>query len=117
MKRTDLIRRIELHHCRFTREGARHSIFMNAISNGLRSSQIPEIGDFLAKKICTPNYEMSQTTDLIQCKAATRPPCMIDTTSSIQHITNKVIEIYARSTSKNTKTPKVENSSSIRSTP
>ena len=53
MKRVDLIRYIQRHHCQLIREGSRHSIFQNKISE--RTSSVPrhtEVDEFLAKKIC-----------------------------------------------------------------
>jgi len=48
-----LVRHLRLHGCRLLREGARHSIFVNAA--GDRTSSIPrhrEVNDFTARKIC-----------------------------------------------------------------
>ena len=53
MKRTDLVRHLELHGCELLREGGRHSVFVNRGAN--RVSTVPrhrEINDFLARKIC-----------------------------------------------------------------
>jgi mRNA interferase HicA len=53
MKRRDLIRHLERHGCTRLREGAKHSVYVNALMG--KSSTIPrhrEINDFLARKIC-----------------------------------------------------------------
>ena len=53
MKRKRLIKHLRKNGCELLREGARHSIFVNRISQ--KASTIPrhlEINDFLAKKIC-----------------------------------------------------------------
>jgi len=53
MKRKDLIKHIRKNGCIFIREGARHSVFFNPLTN--RISTVPrhtEINNFLAKKIC-----------------------------------------------------------------
>jgi len=53
MKRTDLIRHLEKCGCRFLREGAEHTVYVNPSVR--RSSSIPrhrEVNDFLARKIC-----------------------------------------------------------------
>ena len=53
MKRIDLIRHLLHNNCNLIREGSRHSVFFNQISN--KTSTVPrhkEINSFLAKKIC-----------------------------------------------------------------
>lgn len=53
MKRSDLVRFLEAHHCTLLREGARHLVYVNRVTG--RSSTVPrhrEINDFLARKIC-----------------------------------------------------------------
>jgi mRNA interferase HicA len=53
MKCVDLIRHLEVHGCRFLREGGNHSVFVNPGTK--RVSAVPrhrEINDFLARKIC-----------------------------------------------------------------
>jgi len=53
MKRRDLIRHLEQHGCTLLREGAKHSVYVNAHTG--KSSTVPrhrEINDFLARKIC-----------------------------------------------------------------
>lgn len=53
MNRTDLIRHLEAHGCRFVREGANHTIYKNIASGA--SSSIPRhrvIKKHLARKIC-----------------------------------------------------------------
>ncbi|MHC5541569.1 type II toxin-antitoxin system HicA family toxin [Singulisphaera rosea] len=53
MKRHDLVRHLEEHGCRLSREGARHSVFVNPLANA--TSTVPrhsEINEFLARKIC-----------------------------------------------------------------
>jgi mRNA interferase HicA len=53
MKRTDLIRHLELHGCELLREGGNHTIYVNRAES--KASSIPrhrEINDFLARKIC-----------------------------------------------------------------
>ena len=53
MKRRDLVRHLEAHGCFLLREGGRHSIFVNPVTNA--TSAVPrhaEINEFLARKIC-----------------------------------------------------------------
>lgn len=53
MKRQNLIRHLVSEGCVFFREGAKHSVFINPLTN--RVSTIPrhnEINNFLARKIC-----------------------------------------------------------------
>jgi len=53
MKRRELLRHLTAQGCRFLREGSRHSLYLNPLSN--KVSAVPrhsEIGDFLARKIC-----------------------------------------------------------------
>ena len=53
MNRTDLVRHLEAHGCRFVREGGKHTIYKNP-ANGAFSS-VPrhrEIKKYLAHKIC-----------------------------------------------------------------
>jgi predicted RNA binding protein YcfA (HicA-like mRNA interferase family) len=53
MKRTDLVRHLERHGCRFLREGGSHTIYVNPLSG--RKSQIPrhrELNELLVRKIC-----------------------------------------------------------------
>jgi predicted RNA binding protein YcfA (HicA-like mRNA interferase family) len=53
MKRRDLIRHLEQHGCTLLREGAKHSVYVNALTG--KSSTVPrhrEINAFLARKIC-----------------------------------------------------------------
>lgn len=53
MKRTDLVRHLELHGCTLLREGKKHSIYTNTARRC--STSIPrhrELNDFLARKIC-----------------------------------------------------------------
>ncbi|OGU36201.1 MAG: addiction module toxin, HicA family [Ignavibacteria bacterium GWB2_35_6b] len=53
MKRKELISHIEKHGCTLLREGGKHTVYINPITN--KVSTIPrhnEINDFLAKKIC-----------------------------------------------------------------
>jgi len=53
MKRRDLIRHLEKHGCDFSREGSRHTIYVNREEN--KSSAVPrhqEIKTALAKQIC-----------------------------------------------------------------
>jgi mRNA interferase HicA len=53
MKRTDLIRHLELHGCEFFRQGGNHTVYVNRKMR--RSSAVPrhrEVNDFLARKIC-----------------------------------------------------------------
>ncbi|HEY4508108.1 MAG TPA: type II toxin-antitoxin system HicA family toxin [Candidatus Paceibacterota bacterium] len=54
MKRRDLISHLESHGCRWFREGKRHSLYWNPVSN--KTSTVPrhsEVNHFLAKKICS----------------------------------------------------------------
>ncbi|HEV2439186.1 MAG TPA: type II toxin-antitoxin system HicA family toxin [bacterium] len=53
MKRSELIRHLEVHGCRLLREGAKHSIYVNSAVR--KVSTIPrhkEINEWLARKIC-----------------------------------------------------------------
>jgi len=53
MKRADFIRHLRLSGCRFVREGAKHSVFLNPENNFM--STVPrhnEINLFLVRKIC-----------------------------------------------------------------
>jgi len=53
MKREDLIKHLRKNGCIFIREGAKHSVFFNALMK--KSSTMPrhtDIDNFLAKKIC-----------------------------------------------------------------
>ncbi|MCA1616589.1 MAG: type II toxin-antitoxin system HicA family toxin [Acidobacteria bacterium] len=53
MKRTDLIRHLEIHGCEFLREGGKHTVYVNRAAG--KSTTVPrhrEINDFLARKIC-----------------------------------------------------------------
>ncbi|OGZ67099.1 MAG: addiction module toxin, HicA family [Candidatus Staskawiczbacteria bacterium RIFCSPHIGHO2_02_FULL_34_9] len=53
MKRKNLIEHILNNGCVFLREGAKHSVFFNALNK--RSSTVPrhnEINNWLAEKIC-----------------------------------------------------------------
>jgi hypothetical protein len=53
MKRRDLLRHLEENGCELLREGSRHTIYFNRLTN--KTSSIPrhtEIDDFLARKIC-----------------------------------------------------------------
>ena len=53
MKRLDLLRYLEVHGCRFLREGGNHTVYFNPEKR--KVSAIPrhrEINDFLARKIC-----------------------------------------------------------------
>ncbi|MEK7086491.1 MAG: type II toxin-antitoxin system HicA family toxin [Patescibacteria group bacterium] len=53
MKRADLIRHLQKSGCRFVREGAKHSVFLNPENDFI--STVPrhvEIDSFLARKIC-----------------------------------------------------------------
>ncbi|MGC2322967.1 MAG: type II toxin-antitoxin system HicA family toxin [Terriglobales bacterium] len=53
MKRTELIRHIEKHGCKFVREGGNHTIYINPRTN--RRSTIPrhrEVEEFTARAIC-----------------------------------------------------------------
>ena len=53
MKRRDLIRHLLKEGCIFVREGARHSVFFNALAR--KASSVPrhtEVNSDLAKKIC-----------------------------------------------------------------
>lgn len=53
MKRVKLIRYLNQNNCRLVREGGKHSVFLNPLTNQM--STVPrhsEINDFLAQKIC-----------------------------------------------------------------
>jgi mRNA interferase HicA len=53
MKRRDLLRHLEQNGCQLLREGARHTIYFNPLTNA--TSSVPrhrQINDFLARKIC-----------------------------------------------------------------
>jgi len=53
MKRNDLIKHLQKEGCTFVREGAKHSVFFNALTK--RSSTVPrhsEVDNSLARKIC-----------------------------------------------------------------
>jgi mRNA interferase HicA len=53
VKRVDLVRHLEANGCRFLREGANHSVYVNPVLR--RTSTVPrhrEINDYLARKIC-----------------------------------------------------------------
>jgi predicted RNA binding protein YcfA (HicA-like mRNA interferase family) len=53
VKRRDLIQLLEQQGCKFLREGANHTVYLNPSSK--KTSTIPrhkEVDDFLAKKIC-----------------------------------------------------------------
>jgi hypothetical protein len=53
MKRIDLLKFLKKNSCVLVREGSKHSLFFNVITQ--KSSTVPrhaEINDFLAKKIC-----------------------------------------------------------------
>ena len=53
MKRTALLKYLRMNNCKFLREGARHSWWLNPKLN--KRSAVPrnnEIKDILAKKIC-----------------------------------------------------------------
>ncbi len=53
MKRQDLVKWLESHQCVLSREGKKHSVFVNNTSG--KSSTVPrhnEINDYLARKIC-----------------------------------------------------------------
>ena len=53
MKRRDLVRHIEAHGCELTREGAKHSVYVNLRTR--KVSTVPrhrEINEFLVRKIC-----------------------------------------------------------------
>jgi len=53
MKRRDLIRHLERSGCRFLREGANHTVYLNLTSR--KCSTVPrhrEVIDFTARKIC-----------------------------------------------------------------
>jgi hypothetical protein len=52
VKRADLIRHLEQHHCVLFREGGNHSIYVNRRAR--KTSSVPrhrEINEFLARKI------------------------------------------------------------------
>jgi predicted RNA binding protein YcfA (HicA-like mRNA interferase family) len=53
MKRRELLRHLAAHGCVLSREGRRHSVFMNTVTRA--TSTVPrhsEISNFLAAKIC-----------------------------------------------------------------
>lgn len=53
MKRRELVRHLVLHGCKLLREGGRHSIYWNPVTQ--RVSSVPrhtEVHEFLARKIC-----------------------------------------------------------------
>ncbi|MDP2598821.1 MAG: type II toxin-antitoxin system HicA family toxin [Candidatus Liptonbacteria bacterium] len=53
MKRRDFLRHLGKHGCRLIREGGRHSVYSNPITD--KVSSVPrhsEINRFLAEKIC-----------------------------------------------------------------
>ena len=53
MKRNELIRYLESHHCRFVREGANHSIYTDR--EGKLLTAVPrhrEVNTFTARNIC-----------------------------------------------------------------
>jgi mRNA interferase HicA len=53
MKRTDLIRHLELHGCAFYREGANHTLYINSANK--KVSTVPrhrKINQDMARKIC-----------------------------------------------------------------
>ena len=53
MKRVDLVRHLQAHHCELLREGGNHSVFVNRTAR--KVATVPrhrEINDFLARKIC-----------------------------------------------------------------
>jgi len=53
VKRTDLIRHLEVHGCEFLREGGNHTVYVNRRVR--KSSSIPrhrDINDLLARKVC-----------------------------------------------------------------
>ena len=53
MKRRDLLRHLQTHGCRFDREGAKHSLWLNPATGAVEA--VPrhvEIGKHLSRKIC-----------------------------------------------------------------
>lgn len=53
MKRVDLIKHLEAHHCELLREGGNHSVYLNTRND--RTSTVPrhrEVNEYLARKIC-----------------------------------------------------------------
>ena len=53
MKRTDLVRHLESYGCRLVREGGKHSVFFNSVSN--RTATVPrhrEVKNPTAIRIC-----------------------------------------------------------------
>jgi predicted RNA binding protein YcfA (HicA-like mRNA interferase family) len=53
MKRLDLVHHLEAHGCRFLREGANHTVYVNR--TGHKLSTVPrhrEINEYLVLKIC-----------------------------------------------------------------
>jgi mRNA interferase HicA len=53
LKRTDLVRHLELHGSELFREGSKHSVFVNRRTR--KSTAVPrhrQINDWLARKIC-----------------------------------------------------------------
>ena len=53
MKRRDLVGHLELHGCRFLREGGSHSVYLNPTTRKI--STVPrhrEVNDDLVRKIC-----------------------------------------------------------------
>ena len=53
MKRRDLIRHLEAHHCEMLREGGNHTVYVNRARR--KTTALPrhrEINEFLARKIC-----------------------------------------------------------------
>lgn len=53
MKRADLLRHLRINECRFVREGAKHSVYVNPKNEFM--STVPrhaEINSFLTRKIC-----------------------------------------------------------------
>ncbi|MDP1706962.1 MAG: type II toxin-antitoxin system HicA family toxin [bacterium] len=53
MRRTDLLRHLRICGCHLMREGAKHSVYLNPVSESM--STVPrhaEINSFLARKIC-----------------------------------------------------------------
>jgi predicted RNA binding protein YcfA (HicA-like mRNA interferase family) len=52
MKRTQLLKHLEAHGCRFVREGSKHTIYANTQDVTTSIPRHNEIPDLLAKKIC-----------------------------------------------------------------
>lgn len=53
MKRTDVIRHLQMHGCVMLREGGKHSLYVNPSNR--QTSAVPrhrELNDFLVRKIC-----------------------------------------------------------------